>query len=251
VTTYKKNQSIVRGLNALLVVSNNPGLSRAQISKRVNLNRSTVYRILETLEELGYVRRSTSNDSYYVTSLTSQLVGDTANHSIILDAATSFLRKLNNSIDWPASIILQKDGEMVICETTHGRSKTYVHNVGIGTKVPMLTSAAGHVYLSYCGTQERNKIFKQYAAQIAQQRGGMQAFNKILAKTRRQGYAICLGATEECLNGIAMPLRHNNMVVASMNIVFLSGCVKEKEVLQRYLPKLKKTVIQIEKRLNQ
>jgi len=248
---YKKNQSIEKGLVILRCVCYKPGLTRSEIARQTAINRTTVYRFLETLEEIGYLRRSAFDDSYYPCASTlSPGVTPEASHQL-LDAASPYLRALNNTIEWPASIIAYDDGQMLIRDTTHGRSKKYVHKVGVGTKVPILTSAAGHVYLSYCSEKNRRQILNQlHKKEVASKtKLSKKLLEQIFSTTQSQGYAICLGEAEFFLNGIAMPIRYAGTVIASMNIVFLSGCVKEQEAKQLYLPILKDTVLKIEEKL--
>jgi len=249
---YKKNQSIEKGLAILSYVCQSPGQTRSDIAKQTSINRTTVYRLLETLEDIGYLRRGAFDDSYYPSSNTLLLNAEADVNCQLLDAASPCLRALNNSIEWPASIIVHDDGQMVIRDTTHGRSKKYVHKVGLGTKVPILTSAAGHVYLSYCTEKNRQQILSRLKKDeaVGKTKLTKTLLERIFATTRKQGYAICLGEAEFFLNGIAMPIRYTDTVIASMNIVFLSGCVKEREAKQLYLPILKETVIQIEQKLS-
>jgi IclR family mhp operon transcriptional activator len=255
-TTYKPNQSIARGLKILETISSHPGISTPQISAIAEINRTTTYRILETLEELGYVRRRNPDDAYFVTHVITELgqVNDTnqAQYMAVLDAAAPCLRQLNQEIEWPASLIFPDRKTMVIGETTHGRSKKYVHNVGIGTHVPLLSSAAGRAYLSHCSEAKRREILNQVRASNADlswSQLNLKQFEKTLNDIREKGYALSLGETEKYLSGLAMPILQNQQAVASVNIVFLSGCVNKTEAINKYLPMLRTTIQQIEQRL--
>lgn len=254
-TTYKPNQSIARGLKILQAISSHPGISIAQISLITELNRTTTYRMLETLENLGYVRRRNPDDAYFVTHIVTELGqvndGNEAEYMAILDAAAPCLRQLNQEIEWPASLIFPDGKTMVIGETTHGRSKKYVHNVGIGTHVPLVSSAAGRAYLSHCSYGERKRILEQLNTSDidAWSQLNLDQFELILDDIRNKGYALSLGETEKWLSGLAMPILENKHAVASVNIVFLSGCVTKTEAIEVYLPKLRNTVQTIEQRL--
>lgn len=250
--TYKKVESIARGLSVLEAVSANPGATNAQISEVVGLHRTTVYRMLETLEELGYVRRRLADDGYFVTHAVSALGNLSEENAELLDAATPCLRELNNRIEWPSSVVVPDRNNMVIRETTHGRSRIHVHNVGIGTPVPMFTSAAGRAYFSYCSDDKRRSILSGLntaKVQTIRRSVDKKYIDTVIEKTRRNGYAIAMGEAKERLGCIALPLHQGNDVVASINIVFLTVCINEKTAVNRYLPQLQQTAEGIEARL--
>jgi len=56
-----------RGLDILQEVNRSGGIRAGEIAWRLDLPRPTVYRLLETLEELGYVARSASDNRFRVT----------------------------------------------------------------------------------------------------------------------------------------------------------------------------------------
>jgi IclR family mhp operon transcriptional activator len=251
--TYKKVESLARGFSILEAVSANPGASNAQISELVGLHRATVYRMLETLETLGYVRRRIADDAYFVTHAARALSNLSADSSELLDAVTPCLRDLNSLIEWPSSVVVPAQQNMIIRETTHGRSKISVHNVGVGTPVPMFTSAAGRAYLSYCSDDNRRSILNRMGevkAPLVRRSIDKKYIDNVIEKTRRNGYAIAMGEAKERLGCIALPLHQGNDVVASINIVFLTVCIDEKTAVSRYLPPLQETVDRIEARLN-
>ena len=251
--TYKKNQSIAKGLLILEAVSDNPGLSITALSSFTGIHRTTLYRMIETLEDLGYIRKRNSDDRYFITQAVSKLGRKASANSEIIDAAAPCLRELNKQIEWPSSLITPKNKTMVIQETTHGRSKIHVHNVGIGTTVPFFTSAAGRAYLSHCNTTDREKILENIDLSLSNSTWPVinhSYIESILKKTKLNGFALSIGEAEKWLSGIAMPVLKDDIAIASINIVFLSGCINEKKAINHYLPLLKDTIHQIESSLN-
>ena len=51
-----------RGLDVLHEINRSGGIRAGDVARALDLPRPTVYRLLETLEELGYVARSASDD---------------------------------------------------------------------------------------------------------------------------------------------------------------------------------------------
>jgi DNA-binding transcriptional ArsR family regulator len=66
-------RALLRGLQALSVLDPHDGLSVSEAARRAKLPRTTVYRILETLRQGGYVARDDS-ERYITTAKAGQLL---------------------------------------------------------------------------------------------------------------------------------------------------------------------------------
>src|SRR3954466_4444516 len=76
-------RSLQRGLKVLRLISRHAGIKAGEIAEQIGLARPTVYRLLETLEEEGYVVRSASDNRFRVTRETQSLgIGYDAVNSI-------------------------------------------------------------------------------------------------------------------------------------------------------------------------
>ena len=246
--TYRKVRSLERGLDILGVVNERRGATVSVIAEEVGLHRTTVYRMLETLEDLGFVRRRVADDTYWITARVQILGNGLEEDGALLDAATPPMRELITEIDWPASLVTPQSNMLIIRETTHGRSRIHVHNVGIGTRIPIETSAVGSAYLAFCDPKESSTLID---ALINQQPASLRAktarcLEEGIRTTRENGFAISSGGTWQWLTGIAMPVRCQNKLVACVNMVFLTSAFRSAETLGRHVPVLNRTVHQIE-----
>src|SRR3974377_963931 len=103
-------------------VSLSGGIPAGDVARQLNLPRPTVYRLLETLEELGYVARSASDDRFRVTRRALSLGAGYAPRIVICQAAPPYLAELGKSLVWPVDLSTYENAAMVIQETTHSRS---------------------------------------------------------------------------------------------------------------------------------
>jgi IclR family mhp operon transcriptional activator len=111
-----------RGLDVLHEVNRSGGIRAGDVARQLDLPRPTVYRLLETLEELGYVARSASDDRFRVTRRASSL-GDGYDPGVVVcQAAAPYLAKLSKNLVWPVDLSTYENAAMVIQETTHPRS---------------------------------------------------------------------------------------------------------------------------------
>ena len=147
-----------RGLDILQEVNRSGGIRAGEIARRLDLPRPTVYRLLETLEELGYVARSASDNRFRVTRRASSL-GDGYDPGVVIcQAAAPFIADLSKRLIWPVDLSTYENAAMVVQETTHQRSPLSIDRGMIGRRVPMLRTATGRAYLAHCPDRERDVI---------------------------------------------------------------------------------------------
>ena len=147
-----------RGLDVLHEVNRSGGIRAGDVARQLDLPRPTVYRLLETLEELGYVARSSSDDRFRVTRRASSL-GDGHDPGVVIcQAAAACLSDLSKRLVWPVDLSTYENAAMVSQETTHPRSPLSIDRGMIGKRLPMLRTSAGRAYLAACHPRERDVI---------------------------------------------------------------------------------------------
>lgn len=154
-------RALSRGLAVLRHVNRTGVCKAGEIARDLGLPRPTVYRILHTLEEEGYIAYSASSNRVRVTPLAASLGDGFAMTSQICQAAGPVLAKYAPQIVWPLDISIYENAAMVVQETTHGRSPLSIDRGMIGYRLPMLRSSAGRCYLGLCPAAERDLIIEQ------------------------------------------------------------------------------------------
>lgn len=256
--TYRHVQGLSRGLAVLHAISRsaNGWASIAELSETTTLHRTTVRRMLETLQAEGYVRRNPSDDNYSLNQKIRQLSDGFTDDEWISEVANPVLGELLQKIVWPSDLCTIDGDSMLVRETTHRFSPLSFHRAMIRQRMPVLFTAAGRAYLAFCSEEERQQILLQIAAGDGE--NASFARNRILVtqmleKVRQQGYATNDGEwnQQNKIGAIAMPIRHKNSILACINIVFLKKAMKIPEAAERYLPELKLAVQKIEKLLSE
>ncbi len=151
-------RALTRGL-AILRHVNAAGAARpGEIARALNLPRPTVYRLLETLEEEGYVVFSGSANVVRVTRLAASLGDASALGSELCRVAVPLFSEYGARLVWPLDLSVYDNAAMVIQETTHGRSPLSIDRAMIGYRLPVLRTSAGRAYLAFCPEEERALI---------------------------------------------------------------------------------------------
>jgi len=154
-------RALTRGLNMLRHVNAVGEARPGEIARALGIPRPTVYRLIQTLEEEGYVVMSPTSNRVRVTRLAASLGDGFAVTSRICQLAGPLFGEYAPRIVWPLDISVYENAAMVIQETTHGRSALSIDRGMTGYRLPMLRTAAGRCYLGHCDARERELILDQ------------------------------------------------------------------------------------------
>jgi IclR family mhp operon transcriptional activator len=254
VEKYKQVRAIKRGLDVLVALNQERNATVATLSQRTSLHRTTVYRVLETLEQLGFVRRGLGDESFRLTRQVCTLSDGFDASERIASVASPYLDELLDEVLWPSSVATPGADAMIIRETTHGRSEWFVHDVSVGTRSPVLTTAMGRAYLAFCGAQERAEILDTIARSDAAEAPlarDERYVNRVLETTRASGYGLSFGDTEAAFGSVALPIQTEERVVGCINVVFFTSSVPRQAAVRNFVPALQRAVAAIERNLVQ
>src|SRR5690606_24110140 len=134
------------------------GATVSEIAQEIKLPRTTTYRILETLSHAGYVYRDSTDDRYRLTIMVRSLSDGFDDEAWVTQIARPCIEELCKDIVWPVAIASLSGTEMVVREATDHSSPLAVERYTAGTKVPLLSSAPGRVYLAFCPQSQRESL---------------------------------------------------------------------------------------------
>lgn len=242
-------RSIQRGLDVLSEVNRSGGIRASELAQRLGLARPTVYRLLETLEELGYVRRSGSDDRFRVTRKASSL-GDGYDPGLVIsEAATPVISELCKRLLWPIDLTIYENAAMVIQETTHAQSRLSIDRGMIGRRLPMLRTSAGRAYLAFCSAAEREVIVKHIARiDDPEDRPFLERshLDRMLADTQARGYALrAEGEYNAKTSSIAVPILKSGDVLGCISIIWIRSALDAAEAIAQFASPLMKAAAQL------
>lgn len=254
--SYTHVQGLSRGLSILHAMnrSTEGWVSIADLSKTTGLHRTTVRRLLETLQSEGYVRRSSSDDSYRLNLKVRQLSDGFTDDEWISEIANPVLGELLQKLVWPSDLCTMDGDSMLVRETTHRFSPLSFHRAMIRQRIPMLMTAAGRAYLAWCSDAEREQILRLLVAGNDEQASFARnriLVNRMIEKTREVGYASNEGewSPQQKVSAIALPIQHQGAILGCINVIFLRKAMSIADAAQRYLPDLRQAIDKIEAQL--
>jgi len=238
-----------RGLDVLHEVNRFGGIRAGDVARQLDLPRPTVYRLLETLEELGYVARSASDDRFRVTRRALSLGDGYDPRIVICQAATPYLAELSKTLVWPVDLSTYENAAMVIQETTHSRSPFSIDRGMIGKRLPMLRTSAGRAYLAACVPRERELIINHLRrVDEADDRPFFEPARlaRMMAETAQRGYAIRNeGEFNPKTASIAVPVVRDDVVFGCISIIWIRSALTIEEAIAKFVAPLRKAAAAI------
>ena len=238
-----------RGLDVLQEVNRSGGIRAGDVARALDLPRPTVYRLLETLEELGYVARSASDDRFRVTRLALSL-GDGYDPGVVIcQAAAPYLAELSKTLVWPVDLSTYENAAMVVQETTHSRSPLSIDRGMIGKRLPMLRTSAGRAYLAACPARERDLIVGHLRRiDEADDRPFLDQgrLDQMIAATAERGYAIRNeGEYNPKTASIAVPIVRDGAVYGCISIIWIRSALAIEDAMAQFVSQLQETAAAI------
>jgi IclR family mhp operon transcriptional activator len=251
---YTQVRALLRGLDVLRALNRHNGGTVLDLVAETGLPRATIYRLLETLATGGYVAKDGAGNRYRLTLQVRALADGFNDEAWVTQVATPLIEALYLDIVWPTAVATFAGTSMVVRFSTDQKSPLAIERSPVGYRVPILTTAVGLAYLAYCGDTERRAILETLArgaeagdAKLARNEA---AVEHLLAETRSRGYGTRFRGANPKTSSIAVPVLRGGHALASINITWIDSALTIVDVVERYLPALRRTARAIEERLD-
>jgi IclR family transcriptional regulator, acetate operon repressor len=211
--------SVDRAISILQVLARHEAAGVTEIATELNMHKSTVSRLLTTLEARGLVEQSFNRGRYRLGYGVVQLAaGATKKHDLSL-ISRPICQDLAETVGETVNVAVNDGRSVVSIDQVIGSSTVTTVN-WVGQRTPMHATSAGKVFLAYMPPQE-------VKASLA---GGLERYTEHtivdarillqqLEDVRVQGYAQTLEEHEVGLAAVAAPIRAlDDQVIAALTI---------------------------------
>ncbi|KRE22754.1 IclR family transcriptional regulator [Paenibacillus sp. Soil522] len=151
-------RAVDRALDILLCFISKTDWAMTEIAEHVGLHKSTVHRMLATLEEKGFIERDRSTDRYHLGLKMWEL---SANLSRSDDQATIWLpemERLRDKLGETVSIYVRDGSERIRMQAV--QSNQPVRRVApVGVRLPLYAGASSKVLIAYSDPVTQESIF--------------------------------------------------------------------------------------------
>ncbi len=213
-------RTVDRALDILLCFGENEsGLTLTQISERVGMHKSTVHRLLATLEKKRFVQRL--DDASYRLGLGLVELGfSVLKTNDIHRQALPYMQRLATEYRENVDLGILDDDSVLYLQVIESTQRVKIASAP-GQRLPIHCTATGKVFLAYLPEKQMQTILKsvhrKYPECTATTLAEIQTQLKLI---RGRGFAISEQEYEEGINAVAAPiLDANQFPVAAMAIV--------------------------------
>jgi IclR family mhp operon transcriptional activator len=241
-------RALVRGLDALTVLNSRDGATVSEVAQEIRLPRTTVYRILETLCGAGFVFRDAGDDRYRLTVMVRALSGGFDDDAWVTQIAKPMIGELGREIVWPVSMSTALGSSMIVRDAN---SSTLLDDrYSAGHRMPMLSTAAGRVYLSFCPPPQRETLIDMFARSGKEEdrlaRAPRTELTRMLSEIRSAGYAATSRTrrlAEEI--SVSVPVLSEDRVLACLTVRFAANALPQRTGIERFVPTLRQCASKI------
>lgn len=199
--------------------SASPELGVSEIGRRVNLHKSTVSRLLATLESEGFVERVAGSEKYRLGLGIMRLAGQVTHFNNLRALALPFLQELAQATHETVILAMLHADEVINVEQVSGTHLVNETN-WVGRRTPLNCVANGKVLLAYQPHAVMERVLAQPLPRYTD--GTITDPDRLrveLADIRTRGYAVALGEIEAGLNSVAAPVFNSvDAVVAAVSV---------------------------------
>ncbi|WP_141433884.1 IclR family transcriptional regulator [Bacillus sp. 03113] len=209
--------TLKKGLLILNALQQEESMTLSELMKKFSLNKSTTFRLLYTLEQMGYIKKT--DHSY---SVTTKIGGRTNPYNARLNwLSVPPLYQLSSEIGETVYIGVLNGTDVVTTQVIDG--KHYVRTCSeVGERAPAHLNALGKVIMAFLEEHKCESLLKQLI--LIQKTENtfidLHLLKEHLKVIRSQGYAVDDEETEIGLRCIAVPIIYEGEVIAA---VALSG----------------------------
>jgi IclR family mhp operon transcriptional activator len=255
-THPKPIRAFARGLDLLAALNRHGAATALALSRETGIARPTVYRLLETLRQEGYVARSPSDERWVLRLKVRRLSDGFEDEEWIAAIAAPALYRLTERIGWPCDLCTLEGTAMVIRETTHRVARFSIDRGMAGRALPVLPSSVGQAWLAFSSRTERETLLGLLATSDRPEDAPARApaaLARRLAAVRRRGYALRPGGTPPWphTGSIALPIRRGGGVLGCVNAVWMARAVSVEDGVRLCLEPLRAVVAEIEAALGE
>lgn len=218
-------QSVDRTLTILEVLSDySDGLGITDISERVNLHKSTVYRLLSTISYKGYVVQDEETSKYKITFKLFELGSKKVEKLDLLNCSKPYTKALMESVNEVVHLVIREDTEIVYIDKVEANNTISMAS-RVGKRNPMYCTATGKGMLAFMPEEEVLKVWN--SSKIIKLTKNTNTdfilFKKELQTINKTGYAIDNEENEIGVRCVSAPIFNINGEIAGA--VSISGPV--------------------------
>ena len=202
------NKSLEKSFKILEILSKSLfPLKAANISRKAAISRTTTFRLLSVLSQLGYIHKNNSSNTYIMGHKAFQF-GETSDYlQSISETSKEILEEISSRTNLITYLAMLEGSQIVHSDKISSNNSDASHRT-FRMRLDAHCCALGKVMLAYRPENEIASVYKRYNfyPHTNNTIGSLNDLKKHLAKIRGQGYALNHGEAFDNVYGIGVAI---------------------------------------------
>ena len=193
-------------------------LSAPELARRLKVPRSTVFRLLTTLEVMGFIERVDGGRDFRLGMAVLRLGFEYFASLELTELGRPLLDRLRDDIHYPCNLVV-RDGRSIVYVAKSVAPTPFTSSVNVGTRLPAHATVLGRVLLADLSLAELRQLYPepQLEAFSANTPRTVEELFEMVQRDRDHGYVLQEGFFEANISTIAAPvLDRGGKVVAAL-----------------------------------
>lgn len=205
-------------------------ISAPEFARRLNLPRSTVFRLLTTLENMGFVERA-GND-YRLGVAVLRLGFEYIASLELTEVGQPVMQRLCDDIRYPVNLVV-RDGRSIVYVAKVSPPSPFASAVRVGTRLPAHATVLGRILLEDLSLPELRALYPEERLEEFSPntpRTVLDLFDMVQVD-RERGFVLGEGFFESSISTIAAPVRgENGQIAAALGATIPSGHIDPERI---------------------
>lgn len=210
--------ALARGLQILMQFRRDEKeLSGAELSRRLGWPRASVFRMLYTLEQGGFLERSSDGSSYRLGLAVLRLGFELLASMELTEVGRPVIEALRDRTSYSAHIVVRDAREVVFIAKAPGANAIF-HSIQVGARLPAHATVLGRLLLSDLDLPGLRTLYPEASLPKHTEATPttIEQLQALIAKDRAAGYAVSMGGFESGISTIAAPVFNDRGEVSAV-----------------------------------
>ena len=217
--------ALERGLRLLGEFGDSRTLSAPELARRLDLPRSTVFRLLTTLESMGFLERTGGGNEYRLGLAVLRLGFEYLSSLELTELGQPVIARLCDDIRYPVNLVV-RDQRSIVYVAKVTPPTPFASAVRVGTRLPAHATVLGRILLEDLSLAELRALYPEEHLEVfsdSTPKTVLELFNMVEVD-RQRGYVLGEGFYESSISTIAAPVRDGTgHIVAALGATIPSG----------------------------
>lgn len=208
-------RAVERALDILLCFTEESDLGLTELASRVGLHKSTVHRLLASLEGKGFVIRDPSSEKYKLGYRVWELSANLMQSDDMSVVVLPEMERLRDIVGETISLYVRDGHERIRIQAVQSRQA--VRRVApVGARLPLVVGASSKILVAYADKSNQNQLLDEI---IWPEGIDRLAFERQLEHIREVGYATSIEEREPGAAAVAAPIyNRTGQLIAALSV---------------------------------